>query len=79
MEEVLAAPSSRGRARTAGAGMPAGKVAATLVKAEAELDVTVMPPDHRAIIGLFATSGTAMRCEEPRTAARRRHAARVAG
>ncbi|WP_127355255.1 hypothetical protein [Actinacidiphila soli] len=35
-----------------------------MLAAEAELDVTVMSPEYQAIIGLFATSGAAMRCKE---------------
>ncbi|MFC9409949.1 hypothetical protein ACFRAA_34375 [[Kitasatospora] papulosa] len=35
-----------------------------LVKAEAELDVTVMSPEYQSVIALFAISGTAMRCKE---------------
>ncbi|WP_431681221.1 hypothetical protein [Kitasatospora sp. KL5] len=63
VEEVLAAPSSPALGPD-GAGGAAGGVAVALVKAEAELDVTVMSPEYRAIIGLFATSGSAMRCKE---------------
>ncbi|MFE9927353.1 hypothetical protein ACFYQA_39420 [Streptomyces sp. NPDC005774] len=61
--EVLAAPSSPVPGVDA-AGGGADGVAAALVKAEAELDVTVMSPEYRAIIALFATSGAAMRCKE---------------
>lgn len=63
VEEVLAAPSSP-VPDTAAAGGGAGGVAVALVKAEAELDVTVMSPEYREIIALFATSGAAMRCKE---------------
>lgn len=63
VEEVLAAPSSPVPGADA-AGGGADGVAAALVKAEAELDVTVMSPEYRAIIALFATSGAAMRCKE---------------
>jgi hypothetical protein len=62
VEEVLAAPSSPEPGTDAGEG--AGEVAAAMVKAEAELDVTVMSPEYREIIALFATSGAAMRCKE---------------
>ncbi|NGO44262.1 hypothetical protein [Streptomyces ureilyticus] len=60
---MLAAPSSPvPDADAAGGGV--GGVAVALVKAEAELDVTVMSPEYREIIALFATSGAAMRCKE---------------
>jgi hypothetical protein len=50
-----------------GAGGDAGGgVAAALVKTEAESDMTVVSPEYWAIIGLFATSRTAMRCKEVR-------------
>ncbi|WP_052425030.1 hypothetical protein [Streptomyces fulvoviolaceus] len=62
VEEVLAAPSSPVPGTDAGEG--AGGVAVAMVKAEAELDVTVMSPEYREIIALFATSGAAMRCKE---------------
>ncbi|WP_328504551.1 hypothetical protein OG828_46250 [Streptomyces sp. NBC_00457] len=63
VEEVPAAPSSPvPDADAAGGG--AGGVAVALVKAEAELDVTVMSPEYREIIALFAASGAAMRCKE---------------
>ncbi|MFD9280272.1 hypothetical protein ACFWD7_23715 [Streptomyces mirabilis] len=69
VEEVLAAPSSPvpgsdGAGGGDGAGEGDGGVAAALLKAEAELDVTVMSPEYREIIALFATSGAAMRCKE---------------
>lgn len=64
VEEVLAAPSSPVPGADGGDGDAGGGVAAVLVKAEAELDVTVMSPEYRAIIALFATSGAAMRCKE---------------
>ncbi|MFF7192030.1 hypothetical protein ACFZAR_44565, partial [Streptomyces sp. NPDC008222] len=65
VEEVLAAPSSPVPPGADGAdGEGNGGIAVALVKAEAELDVTVMSPEYRAIIGLFATSGAAMRCKE---------------
>jgi mevalonate kinase len=63
VEEVLAAPSSPVPGTDA-AGGGTGGVAVALVKAEAELDVTVMSPEYREIIALFATSGAAMRCKE---------------
>jgi hypothetical protein len=63
VEEVLSAPSSP-VPDTDAAGEGADGVAAALVKAEAELDVTVMSPEYREIIALFATSGAAMRCKE---------------
>lgn len=63
VEEVLAAPSSSVPGTDATDG-GAGGVAVALVKAEAELDVTVMSPEYREIIALFATSGAAMRCKE---------------
>lgn len=63
VEEVLAAPSSSGPGTDATGG-GAGEVAVALVKAEAELDVTVMSQEYREIIALFATSGAAMRCKE---------------
>ncbi|MEU3283170.1 hypothetical protein [Streptomyces antibioticus] len=63
VEEVLAAPSSPVPGTDA-AGVVSGGVAAALVKAEAELDVTVMSPEYQAVIGLFAASGVAMRCKE---------------
>ncbi|MFB7501905.1 hypothetical protein ACFC09_45980 [Streptomyces sp. NPDC056161] len=65
VEEVLAAPSSPmppGVDGTGGASV--GGVAVALVKAEAELDATVMSPEYREIIALFAASGAAMRCKE---------------
>ena len=62
VEEVLAGPSSPAPDTDAGEG--AGQVAVAMVKAEAELDVTVMSPEYREIIALFATSGAAMRCKE---------------
>lgn len=63
VEEVLAAPSSPvPDADAAGGGV--GGVAVALVKAEAELDVTVMSPEYREIIALFAASGAVMRCKE---------------
>ncbi|MFJ5036056.1 hypothetical protein ACIQB5_50770 [Streptomyces sp. NPDC088560] len=64
VEEVLAAPSSSVPGTDATGGDADGGVAVALVKAEAELDVTVMSPEYRAIIALFATSGAAMRCKE---------------
>ncbi|MEU0119940.1 hypothetical protein ABZ137_41420 [Streptomyces bobili] len=65
VEEVLAAPSSPvPDADAAGGGV--GGVAVALVKAEAELDVTVMSPEYREIIALFATSGR--RCAAKRSA-----------
>ncbi|WP_405889425.1 hypothetical protein OG762_50420 (plasmid) [Streptomyces sp. NBC_01136] len=63
VEEVLAVPSSSVPGSD-GAGGGAGGVAVALVKAEAELDVTVMSPEYREIIALFATSGAAMRWKE---------------
>jgi hypothetical protein len=63
VEEVLAAPSSSVPGTDATGGGADG-VAVALVKAEAELDVTVMSPEYREIIALFATSGAAMRCKE---------------
>ena len=63
VEEVLAAPSSSVPGTDATGG-GAGGVAVALVKGEAELDVTVMSPEYREIIALFATSGAAMRCKE---------------
>jgi hypothetical protein len=63
VEEVLAAPSSPVPGTDAAGGSADG-VAVALVKAEAELDVTVMSPEYREIIALFATSGAAMRCKE---------------
>jgi hypothetical protein len=60
VEEVLAAPSSPTPDTDAGEG----GFAVALVKAEAELDMTVMSPEYREIIALFATSGVAMRCKE---------------
>ncbi|MFC5673527.1 hypothetical protein [Streptomyces incanus] len=63
VEEVLPAPSSSVPGTDAMVG-GAGGVAVALVKAEAELDVTVMSPEYREIIALFATSGAAMRCKE---------------
>ncbi|MCC9711636.1 hypothetical protein E4N62_44950 [Streptomyces sp. MNU76] len=63
VEEVLAAPSSPVPGTDAAGGGDGG-VAVALVKAEAELDVTVMSPEYREIIALFATSGAAMRCKE---------------
>ncbi|MFF7845713.1 hypothetical protein ACFZC6_44305 [Streptomyces ossamyceticus] len=62
VEEVLAAPSSPVPGTEASEGV--GGVAVAMVKAEAELDVTVMSPEYREIIALFATSGAAMRCKE---------------
>jgi hypothetical protein len=65
VEEVLAARSSLmppGVDGTGGASV--GGVAVALVKAEAELDATVMSPEYREIIALFATSGAGMRCKE---------------
>ncbi|MET8631126.1 hypothetical protein ABZW30_46885 [Kitasatospora sp. NPDC004669] len=60
VDEVLADGPS-----TAVNGKGASKSAAeALLAAEAELDVTVMSPEYQAIIGLFATSGAAMRCKE---------------
>ncbi|MFJ9544131.1 hypothetical protein ACIRPX_43980 [Streptomyces sp. NPDC101225] len=64
VEEVLAAPSSPVPDADTAGGDAGGGVAAALVKAEAELDVTVMSPEYREIIALFATSGAAMRCKE---------------
>jgi hypothetical protein len=64
VEEVLAAPSSPVPGTDAAGGDAGGGVAVALVKAEAELDVTVMSPEYREIIALFATSGAAMRCKE---------------
>ncbi|MEH0416004.1 hypothetical protein [Streptomyces sp. B21-083] len=64
VEEVLAAPSSPVPSADAAGGDAGSGVAVALVKAEAELDVTVMPPEYREIIALFATSGAAMRCKE---------------
>lgn len=63
VEEVLAAPFSPVSDGGAVGGGGDGVVVA-LVKAEAELDVTVMSPEYQAVIALFATSGTAMRCKE---------------
>ncbi|ODA69495.1 hypothetical protein APS67_006364 [Streptomyces sp. AVP053U2] len=63
VEEVLAAPSSPVPGVVVAGGAADG-VAVALVKAEAELDVTVMSPEYREIIALFATSGAAMRCKE---------------
>lgn len=60
-EEVLAAPSSP-VPDADGSGGGDGGVAVALVKAE--LDVTVMSPEYREIIALFATPGAAMRCKE---------------
>ncbi|MBT2508593.1 hypothetical protein J7I98_22425 [Streptomyces sp. ISL-98] len=64
VEAVLAAPSSPVPGADGAGGDAGGGVAAALVKAEAELDVTAMSPEYRAIIGLFATSEAAMRCKE---------------
>jgi hypothetical protein len=64
VEEVLAAPLSPVPGADGAGGDAGGGVAAALVKAEAELDVTVMSPEYRAIIALFATTGAAMRCKE---------------
>jgi len=64
VEEVLAAPSSPVPDADAAGGDAGGGVAVALVKAEAELDVTVMSPEYQGIIALFATSGAAMRCKE---------------
>jgi uncharacterized coiled-coil protein SlyX len=64
VEEVLAAPSPPVPGADGTGGDAGGGVAAAVVKAEAELDVTVMSPEYRAIIGVFATSGAAMRCKE---------------
>ncbi|MEV5157672.1 hypothetical protein [Streptomyces sp. NPDC053728] len=63
VEEVLAAPSSPVPGTDATGGGTGG-VAVALVKAEAELDLTVMSPECREIIALFATSGAEMRCKE---------------
>jgi hypothetical protein len=62
VEEVLAAPFSP--VPGADGGGAGGGAAVALVKAEAELDVTVMSPEYQAIIASFATSGAAMRCKE---------------
>ncbi|MEV0695830.1 hypothetical protein [Streptomyces sp. NPDC050388] len=60
VDEVLAGGPS-----TAAGGKDASKGAAeALPAAEAEPDGTVMSPEYQAIIGLFATSGAAMRCKE---------------
>ncbi|MEV1066997.1 hypothetical protein [Streptomyces sp. NPDC050263] len=64
VEDVLAAPPSPVPDADAAGGDAGGGVAVALVKAEAELDVTVMSPEYREIIALFATSGAAMRCKE---------------
>ncbi|WP_441248263.1 hypothetical protein [Kitasatospora sp. McL0602] len=73
VDEVLAdGPSSSPGGQVAGDGDGdgdgdgSGGVAAALLVAEAELDVTAMSPEYQAVIGLFATTGAAMRCKEVR-------------